>query len=308
MRELGYDEELRRFNLSLYAAQKVKGSSIENCKINVSGMTGTGKSVLSMSGAYCTAEEMSMMDHKGDPGYAEEYFPYWEAMGIILPEEHLRVIKMEGVQVKVLEELQEGANSRDSYTMQNRLINTAFTLRRPSREVYWANLQFIKMQDSQSRMLYHIYVETLPMNAFQYGVNFCKIKIGHLRALDRNDPIHYYYPIVNGIQYPVAAVLLPPRKVLDFYDKKRAENLKILSDRKEDEMNRQREVDRIKQDAVLYGRQNKENAIKKLLEDNASLSGSELAKKVDCSESYARDVKRRLGYGKKEKPAAADAE
>jgi hypothetical protein len=296
----GFNEQIHRFSLSKAMAEDLTCQSIKNSKTSILGPTGTGKSEAGLSLCIGGAKWVSRIKHQGDPDHWEDYFPYWDNIAIILEEEMLKLAEKQDPMgtFKFFDEIQEEANnSRDYNNPVNRLFNKLFVLYRPMRHGIVVTFQQIIMQDRQARYNSNYYVEMLPMRSDKYGVNYCKVKIGSQRSLDETDLMHYYFPFVDGVQYPLCVTLKAPKKVRDIYLKKRAENSKISSEKKAEEIKRSREIQRIKEDKTLNGDASLlKSKIQDALIDDPKLSGSSLARKFNCSEGYAKEIKRKLGF------------
>lgn len=294
---IGYDETIHRFNLAYASAHIVSGLADLNVKTAFTGQTGDGKSIGALNYCYGTACELSIINH-GDKDEWEEYFNK-DNMAIILSDEMLALASRfdpPGT-VKFFDEIQEEvADNREYKNPKNRRFNKLYRLMRPRRHVVASTLQEIGEQDKHGRHKHTFYVEMTSMHAYEYGVNFCKIKVGSLRSLDPGDPIRYILPLIDGIQYPIDSVLLPPPKIFDAYRVKRQQNEKASDENEAKRTERMEEIQRIKEDAVLYGRSNKATEIQNALIDNPSLSGEALSRMFKCSPGYARSVKNKLGF------------
>ena len=294
----GYDTTTRRFDLSLACAEAMTGPAIQNAKIAITGMTGDGKSVCGLTLCYGIACQLSLKKY-GDIEHWMEFFNPNENIAVILQEDMLRLARADKPgEVLFFDEIQEEvSNSRMYATKTNMAFNQLIRIKRPNRNAIVTTVQEIFASDKQQRHLYNYYIEMSPMHAYPYGVNFCKIKIGSLRSLDMNKHIMYPYPLIDGIQYPIAAVLSPPKIVLDAYEKHRAENAKISEERKLDEIRRDDELQHAREDRLLNGNGGTVKArIQAALIDNPNLTGSALAGLVGCDRTYAAAVKKSLGF------------
>lgn len=296
---IGWDEEIHRFNLSLASARIVNGYADQNVKTAFVGNTGEGKSIACLNYLYGCACEESMLRYK-DLDHWEEFFNA-DNMAIILAEEMLDLASRNDPPgtCKMFDEIQEEvADNREYKNPNNRRFNKLYRLMRPRRHIVGSTLQEIGEQDKHGRHKHTFYVEMLAMHAFEYGVNFCKIKIGNLRGLDSSDPIHYLLPLIDGIQYPIDGAFLPPPKILDAYRKRRQENERVSDENEAKRAERMSEIQRIKEEAVLFGKSNKSTQIQSMLIDNPKMSPAEIARRCGCSESYVGTVKRSLGFTK----------
>jgi hypothetical protein len=296
----GYNKKIKRYSLSLAMAEDLTCQSIKNSKADILGPPGTGKSECALSVCCGGAKHVSIIKYR-EPDRWEEFFPYEENIAIVLVEEMIALAEKKGPEgtMKLFDEVQiEANNSRDYNSQVNRLMNLLYILYRPSRHGIVSTYQQLIMKDRQSRYNSDYYVEMLPMRSEKYGVNFCKVKIGSQKSLEESDLMHYYYPIINGIQYPLCATFLADKKVRKVYLKRRNENQKIASERKKDEIEREKEIKKIKEDKVLNGGGPSELELKiqSALIDNPRLSGGALAKMFDCSEGHARSIKRKLHF------------
>jgi hypothetical protein len=295
----GYDSVIHRFDLSLACAEMMTGRAIQNAKVAITGMTGEGKSVCGLSLAYGVACQLSLKKY-GDIDHWMEFFDPDENIAVILQEDMLRLADSgKPGQVMFYDEIQEEiSNSREYASKKNMAFNQLIRLKRPNRNAIITTVQEIFASDKQQRHLYNYYIEMSPMHAFEYGVNFCKIKIGSLKPLDMNKHINYPYPLLDGIQYPIAAVLLPPKKIMDACEKHREENMKISEERKLSEIKNDNKKEQAKVDRLVKkeSRQTNELMIQDMLITNPMASVREICNTVGCSESTARYYKRKYNF------------
>jgi hypothetical protein len=288
-------------DFALEDARIVTQKKVDSARDVWVGAPGTGKSIAALSQCYNVARNISRILHRGDPDHWQEYFPYWDTIICIDKDRMLKVVSADLAPhtVIMLDEIQKTGNSRDSLKDDNRLFVDLWQVGRPRRYVIVGTIQEIFAQDKQSRHLYTHFFETTPVNAFSLGMNFGKGKYGRLNALEMGSKQTFYvYSREHGKIWSMVATALPDKKLYDYYNKMRDEEMRKDADRQADERKHRKELQTIKDERALGGPTKRVQIMQSALIDNPKLSPKALADLANCSLAYAKETKRNLGFTK----------
>lgn len=295
----GWNDEIGAYDLSLEAARIVHDQRNQNVKTLIMGATGRGKSYTALKYGHGSAMHLSYMDHK-EPDRWEDYMNLDESMAVANREKLFKIMKrdMKPCEVIIADEIQMMANSRDFKESANRIVNMFFQLMRTNRNILIGTIQEQFVQDKQSRSLYTHYIDMGKLDAYDIGINFCKVFRSHLYPRTPWNPVHYVYPREGGMVVNLLATGMPPKKLVKKYDKIRDEQMKRLRDEKMAELEKEMEVKRLKDEKVLNiaseGRTI--DAAMDVVIQHPDLSISEQADIAGCGETTIK--KARLKYKK----------
>lgn len=248
----GWNEEIGAYDLSLEASRIVHDQRNQNVKTLIMGATGRGKSYTALGYAYGSSVHLSYMDYK-EPDRWEDYLNIDENMAIANRDKLFKIMKrdMKPCEVIIADEIQMMANSRDFKESANRIVNMFFQLMRTNRNILIGTIQEQFVQDKQSRSLYTHYIDMGKLDAFEIGINFCKVFRSHLYPRTPWNPVHYVYPREAGKIVNLLSTGMPPQKIVKKYDKIRDAEMKRLRDEKMAELEKEMEVKRLKEEKII---------------------------------------------------------
>ncbi len=246
----GWNPIIKAYDSSLEAALTVYTQN-QNDRVLFMGDPGSGKSLMALSFDYNCAKLLSLFHYREWDRW-ENFFNLDENMACADRDKLIWIIKQDFDANTVIlgDELQMMINSRDYKDMGNRIVNLFYQLIRPKRYIITGTIQEQFAQDKQSRRLYTKMHDMGHLHAYDKGVNFGRIQ--YIRMDPKNPSKTLFpYPRENGRIINMLSGVLPPKKLVDKYNKIREGSIKKVRDEKIDEFNRLNEIRRIKENRAL---------------------------------------------------------
>lgn len=300
----GWNEEIGAYDLSLEAARIVHDQRNQNVKTLIMGATGRGKSYTMLNYGYGSATHLSYMDHR-EPDRWEDYLNVDDNMAVANRDKLFSIMERDPKPCEVImaDEIQMMANSRDFKESANRIVNMFFQLMRTNRNILIGTIQEQFVQDKQSRSLYTHYIDMGKLDAFEIGINFCKVFRSHLYPRTPWNPVHYVYPREMGKVVNLLATGMPPKKLVVKYDRIRDAEMKRLRDEKMAELRKEVEVKRLKEERLLETQKEKRkiDVAMDVVRQNPDLTINEQCDMAGCSDAL---IKKARNYIKREKKSA----
>lgn len=246
----GWNPITQSYDASLEAALTVFLQN-QNYRSLFMGDPGRGKSLMALFHIINSAKLLSLFHFKEWDRY-ETFFNMDEHMACADRDKLIKIIQKDFDANTCLfaDELQMMVNSRDYKDMGNRIVNLFYQLIRPKRYVIIGTIQEQFAQDKQSRRLYSQMNDMGHLNAYEYGVNFGRTQYVRMDPKNPSKTL-FPYPREKGKIINMLGGMMPPKKIVDKYEKIRAESIKKVRDEKIEEFEKLNEIKRIKEDKAL---------------------------------------------------------
>lgn len=221
----GYQTDIKRYSLALEIARRLWIYKRQYAKVLIMGGTGRGKSYTALVLAWRVALWLSWFKYK-DYDHWQEFFDLQNNL-VVADKEMMLEVKRKGLKkhsVFIFDEIQISHNSRQFREEANMELNEIFQFKRTKQCLIIGTIQEHIAQDRQARNLYDFFIDMDDLDAYEEGVNFCKVFRVRLRPRSpKSKSIHTPYPADHGTTWCMCAVPMPPPEISKLYEKLRAE-------------------------------------------------------------------------------------